>query len=108
MRRIEVEYEPLRLMFETIQKAVHVIAIENNLSTESYDGQQVYPPLHGLGQGNGAAPTIWLMVSAVVVRMLRKQGNGLHLMSALSRQVQSIVGFMFVDDLDLMDEALSP
>lgn len=108
MRCINVPMEPLRSMFQTIQKAVHSISIENNISTNTYDGSNIEPPLHGLGQGNGAAPTIWLMVSAVIIHMLKKRGNGLHMISALSSQVDAVVGFMFVDDFDLMNAACSP
>ena len=39
-------------------------------------GGDVYRILHGLCQGNGAAPAAWLVLSSVLVRILRRQGFG--------------------------------
>lgn len=108
MRRIGVPNEPLNSLFETIQKAVHSIAIENNLSKDVYDAAELKKPIHGLGQGNGAAPMIWVMVSAILVKILQKKGHGLQLLSALSNTLTSVTGFMFVDDLDLVESSISP
>lgn len=108
MMRIEVPYEPLKSLFETIQQAVHLIVIENNLSPDSYDVAKLKISIHGLGQGNGAAPMIWVMVSAVIILIMKKKEHGVQLTSALSKEVASIVGFMFVDDFDLVEAFESP
>ena len=65
MRRIDALAEPMRSMFATIQKAVHSVAVGDQLSQETYRGRDFWPPLHGVGQGNGAGPAIWVMISAV-------------------------------------------
>lgn len=48
------------------------------------------------------------MVSATLVKILQKKGHGLQLMSALSNTLTSVTGFMFVDDLDLVESSISP
>eukprot|EP00978_Attheya_sp_CCMP212_P045987 scaffold368430_cov59-Attheya_sp.AAC.6 len=64
-----------------------------------------HPP-QGLGQGNGAAPAIWALVSTPVLHMLRKQGFGAEFKLAISGEEIHLVGYEFVDDSDIIQTAV--
>eukprot|EP00957_Ditylum_brightwellii_P049520 3755996-Ditylum_brightwellii.AAC.1 len=57
---------------------VHTVQTAFADSIESYGGdiwaQPCSPPPQGLSQGNGAAPTIWALVSTLILNTLRKKG----------------------------------
>ena len=57
--------------------------------------------LHGLCQGNGAAPASWLVLSSVLVRIYRALGFGATMTSPITRVFLDIAGVLFVDDTDL-------
>ena len=55
----------------------------------------------GLGQGNRAAPTSWIQLSAVLVNVYKQLGLGTDLHDPMSDDRIHSMGAMFVDDLDL-------
>ena len=65
-------------------------------------GGDVYRILHGLCQGNGAAPAAWLVLSSVLVRILKRQGFGTRMRTPITREMLDIMGVLYVDDTDLM------
>jgi hypothetical protein len=65
------------------------------------------PPHQGCGQGNGAGPTIWAVISAILLTIMRNLGFGLNATSSLSAVTLSLVGFAFVDNTDLVNVAKS-
>ena len=71
-------------------------------------GGDVMKILHGLCQGNGAAPASWLVLSSVLVRIYRAMGFGATMTSPITRVFLDIAGVLFVDDTDLyiMDACL--
>jgi hypothetical protein len=68
----------------------------------SYSSKDAAIPFQGILQGNGAGPTIWVLVSTPLLNMMRKADNGAHLLSAIGREAAHIVGYAFVDDTDLV------
>ena len=56
-------------MFKTLQKAWHYIATAYGESTKRYGGKR-WLPLQGVGQGNGAGPTIWAVISAMLIAIM--------------------------------------
>jgi hypothetical protein len=59
------------------------------------------PIRHGVGQGNGAGPAIWGVLSSPLLDMLRTMDLGVKWEMAISHEGMHIVGFSFVDDTDL-------
>jgi len=59
-------------------------------------------PVAGIGQGNGAGPQIWAAVSTPLFEILRQEGFLATVICAISRQYQTMGGFAFVDDTDLI------
>jgi hypothetical protein len=60
------------LMFVTLQKMKHFIGSAYGLSSTSFTSGDV--SFQGLGQGNGAGPTGWTVVSAPIINMIRTAG----------------------------------
>ena len=80
-------------------------------SEETYGGDLFaipfdHPP-QGAGQGNGASPAIWAVVSTPVLYMLHAAGHGVSFRLAISKQTFNLVGFAFVDDSDVIQQAPS-
>jgi hypothetical protein len=88
-------------MFTTLQKMQHFIGTAVGVSSTSFKGMDV--PFQGLGQGNGAGPTGWAVVSAPIINMVRAAGYGAAFVSAISCAIVSFVCYAFVDDMDLND-----
>jgi hypothetical protein len=59
----------------------------------------------GVGQGNGADPAIWVAISTVLLQVMNEQGFGATLQSAITNRICSLVGYAFVDDMDLVHTA---
>ena len=87
-------------MFSTLQQMQHFIGTAFGVSSNSCTSDDV--PFQGLGQGNGAGPTGWAVVSAPIVNMVRAAGCGATFVSALSCAVVSFACHAFVDDTDLV------
>jgi len=58
--------------------------------------------MYGIGQGNGAGPAIWAVVSTPILDILRSMGFGFSYITPISNQFIRFVGFAFVDDTDLL------
>jgi len=56
----------------------------------------------GIGQGNGARPQIWAAVSTPLFEILCQESFLATVICALSCQYQTMGGFAFVDDTDLI------
>lgn len=58
--------------------------------------------LQGSRQGNKGSPAFWLAVSAFLVAILHHLAHVAQIISAMSHTVLKAVGFLFVEDTDLM------
>ena len=56
----------------------------------------------GSCQGNGASPAIWLVISMYLVLLMKEKGHGSMLETAFTGIIYSFIGFLFVDDTDLI------
>jgi hypothetical protein len=101
LQRIGTREQPIVSMFETLQKLEHHVRTVFGESKICYV-QRGKVPIQGVGQGNGAGPQIWALVSTPVLNMLRETGLGATFLSALSQISTTLVGFAFVDDTDLI------
>jgi hypothetical protein len=57
-------------LFNTLQNLSHQIRTAYGDSDHSYGGSHWILPMHGVGQGNGAGPAIWAVVSTSLLAML--------------------------------------
>ena len=75
MQRMGIEQAPIVCMFTTIQRLDHYIRTVYGDSKLSFSGKLWTVPIQGVGQGNGAGPQIWAVVSTPVLNMLRAEGD---------------------------------
>ena len=66
------------------------------------------PPPQGLGQGNGALPTIWEIVSTPLLDYFREAGHGAVFKCCIYQDSFKPVGYCFVDDSTIIQIDPSP
>jgi hypothetical protein len=103
---VGVPKNAINCLFTTLQEAVHQVRTGFGDSTASYGGQVWLVPIHGIGQGNGAGPAIWAVVSTPLLNVLREKGFGCQILCPLSSECFRFVGCAFVDDTDLIQSKL--
>jgi hypothetical protein len=101
MQRVGTPIQPIISMFQTIQQLSHHVRTVFGESIQGYTHLGDIP-IQGVGQGNGAGPQIWALVSTPVLNMLRSKGLGANFTSSISRHTTDLVGYAFVDDTDLV------
>jgi hypothetical protein len=89
-------------MFSMIQNLKHYVRTIYGDSSLSFGGTLWTVPIQGVGQGNGAGPQIWAVVSTPVLNMLCSEGHRCFFRTALTGKDVSFVGYAFVDDTDLI------
>ena len=103
LQRIGVPAAALKCMFGTIQNLIHQVRTVYGVSKLTFGGKSHYTCYpQGLGQGNGAGPTIWSILSLTVFDSLQAQGYSTVFCSALSLGLMRLCGFSYVDDSDLI------
>ena len=102
MQRFGVPRNAVRCLYKVLQQAHHRIATGYGVSDPKYGGPNQTPPVQGEGQGNGKAPATWVLVSAIIIRMMYTAGYGVNMLMAISTAAISFVCFAFVDDTDVI------
>ena len=103
LQRVGLPPGPIISMFQSLQNMRHHIRTGYGVSTSSYGKSlQQGKPVQGSGQGNGASPSIWVLMSTPLLNMMRKENYGAHFISPLSKEKTHFVGCSFVDDTDLV------
>ena len=70
MQRVGAPVEPIICMFTSIQNLQHRIRTVFGDSEVGFSGAVYVVPIQGVGQGNGAGPQIWAVVSTPVLNMV--------------------------------------
>jgi Reverse transcriptase (RNA-dependent DNA polymerase) len=91
----------VNVMFNTLTKMKRCVRTAFGDSKVTY--QETSTRHHGILQGNGAGPTIWIMISSPMLDRLRHQGLGVKIKLIDGTEV-IIPAFAFVDDVDLIQE----
>ncbi len=76
MQRQGVPESAVECLCNTLQNLSHQIRTAYGDSDHSYGGSHWTLPIHGVGQGNGAGPAIWAVVSTPLLAMLCSAGVG--------------------------------
>ncbi len=92
---------PLLSLFGVIQRMKYFVRIGYGESTSYYGGRRI-TPYKGTCQGNGASPTYWLIITMIMVLLMHKKGHALELKFPLTNEELHCMGFIFVDDTDLI------
>ena len=104
LQRVGVPVSKIKCMFGTIQKLIHRIRTAFGLSKRTFGGclSKFQKPPQGMGQGNGAGPSIWSILSSTVFDQLHSQGFSTPFCYSLSMGLYQLCGFSYVDDCDLI------
>ena len=104
LRRVGVSASRLTTMFGTIQAAIHRVRTVYGDSSSTYSwssGHFTLPP-QGTGQGHGAGPQIWSVLSSVLFSILQDKGFTSSFINALTNELFHLSGFAYVDDCDMI------
>ena len=107
MQRQGAPPKAVHSMLKTLQEeATHKIRTAFGVSKKGFG--PVRPPLGGIGQGNGAGPTIWACISDALIAMLKTAGFGFAMLTAIMAMTVKFVCYTLVDDTDLVQLADTP
>ena len=98
-----IPIEPVHSMFSTLQNIQYKTRTAYGDSTSTFGGfnKNYTAKPQGAGQGNGAAPPIWVVVSSKMFELLKMKGLTNTLYTPVSKQEMDLTGFAYVDDSDL-------
>ena len=103
LQRVGLPTPPIISMLTSLQKMQHHIRTGYGISTQSYGNTlKNGKPTQGSGQGNGASPCIWVMLSTPLLNLMRTENLGAHFKTPLTDKKIFFVGCSFVDDTDLV------
>jgi len=102
MQRMGVPQAAIDCLFTTLQNATHKVRTGYGDSSGHYGGQAWIISFHGIGQGKGAGPAIWEVVSTPLLNTLRELGFGFQYSTPVSNIPINFSGFASVDDTDLL------
>ena len=90
--------------FTSLQKALHYVRTGyGDCETPYNSGLRV--PFQGCGQGNGAGPCMWVVISAVLIQIMVAAGFGCEIVLPISCLLIRATCFCFVDDTDIVHAA---
>ena len=102
MQRAGASKSIVHCMLDTLQRLRHFIKSSYGTSITYFDADDGSGnPIGGTGQGSGASPAIWALVSTPIFDALRRRGYGVFLECPITGRKISFVGYAFVDDTDL-------
>ena len=108
LRRCGIDEQTAKVVTKTMMEMKHRIRTKYGDSDFYYGGDKwedgILP--HGNGQGNGDGPGLWLVISSICFLIMADEGFGVEMDSAISRTLMFLVALAFVDDTDLIEEAL--
>jgi hypothetical protein len=106
IRSYRMPSTPIESMFKSIQGMRYYTFTSHGKSKQSFGGKEdnyIAAP-NGLGQGNGAAPSAWTVVSTKMFEVMHKRGASTKISSPLTNAQVDVCGFAFVNDTDINDE----
>ena len=105
LQRIRLSAKAEVPMTNTLKSAPDNIATYFGIFIDKYF--PTTPPHQGSGQGNGLGPTIWVIISAILLTIMWDEDFGLNALFYLYQPVLVITGFVFVDDTAIINEVPS-
>jgi hypothetical protein len=89
-------------VFTTLQNLHHTVSTIYDDSKSGYGGALWAVPYSGVGQGNGAGPSIWAVVSTPVLKMMKDEGFGFMYKTSIEGEQLYFMGYILVDDTDII------
>ena len=104
MASLGIPRKPIMSMFNTIQETDFITRTVFGDSEECFGGteKEYDAKPQGVGQGNGAGPQVWSVVSSKMFEVLKKNGIATRMLSPITKDELELAGFAFVDDADII------
>ena len=106
MLRLGADRKAIASLFKQLQQAEHFVTTAHGMADRAYGGkkrqQEGKLPFQGVLQGNGMGPCIWLAISMLLLTIMHCQGHVASFKSAMTASTIDMVGFLIVDDADLI------
>ena len=93
-----------RNMFLVLKQACHRIKTGYGVLQQVYGNKDLNSSIAGIGQGNGLAPSLWYLISTIIIKCCKKR-HSTAIKTLISKRIDSLLGFAFVDDADLVTVA---
>ena len=87
-------------MLKATQNMKVYLRIGNGDTDRYYCNKDILQPYQGVIQGNGAALTLWLLISSFLLKHMKGDGHFLNIKSVLTATRLVFIALMFVDDID--------
>jgi hypothetical protein len=102
MRRQGAAVLEVVFTFTLIKNLEHEIRTVYSDSDKTYGGKLWVIPMQGVYQGNGGRPIIWAVVSSPLLQIIEEEGFGMFFKASITNDTIWLVGFAFVDNIDLI------
>ena len=106
LRRLGVPKNSILSLIDSLQSMQHYLRTGYGDTDRFFTCDDQTLAFHGTGQGNGFSPCIWAAVSTVMLEILKEEGLGSTLISALTHLTTTLIAYAFVDDTDLVRIAM--
>lgn len=90
-------------LFSMLQQVQPRIKTWYGVSIFIYGNKTV--PIAGIGQGNGLGPSLWALITSIVIKVCKVQSHGLTIFTLILKQEILLIGFAFVDNTNLVTSA---
>ena len=97
LRRLGAPKSAVRCMSRCIQYMRHHIRTAYGDSKEYYGGKET-EPLQGGGQGNPAAPPMWIAITIILLSIMNSLIPGIEISSPITMVIVTLTVIMYVDD----------
>ena len=101
-RQLGISQPPMECMVKTIQSMKHHFRTSHGDSETFLDQPLLVPCFWRILQGNGAAPTTWVLISTPLLNMMQARHKGGFFTSLITKCKSHIVGYAYVDDTDVI------
>jgi hypothetical protein len=88
-------------MLETIQEMKFFLQTAY-MDSKTFAGSSIKIKMQGLGQGNGASPAGWCVISIVILRAHGAKGHGAQFTAPMSLVQCNLSAILYVNDMDLL------
>jgi hypothetical protein len=85
-------------VFAMLQNLHHTVRTIYSDFKYGYGGTLWEVPYYGVGQGNGAGPSIWAVVSSPVLKMMKDERLGFMYNTGIEGKDLYFLGYSFIDD----------
>jgi hypothetical protein len=92
-------------VFNILKNLHHTVRTIYGDSKSGYGGTLCAVPCYGVGQGNGAGPVIWEVVSTPVLKMMKDESFRCMYKTSIEWKQLHFVGYRFVDDTDIIQSS---